>query len=56
VTRSSPTTQSWTKEGAERCRRARSTVLGGAGRCSLAAGETAAQVAQGVAWVDVAGH
>jgi hypothetical protein len=42
VTRSSPTTLLWPKAGAERCWRARSAALGGAGRCGLKFGWAAA--------------
>jgi hypothetical protein len=56
VTRSSPTTLLWPKPGAERHRRARSAASGGAGRCGLATGETAARSEQGVAWGGSAGH
>jgi hypothetical protein len=56
VTRSSPTTQLWPKAGAKRRWQARSAVLGGVGRCGLAAGEMATRAVQGVVWGGVAGH
>jgi hypothetical protein len=48
--------QEWPRFEQRRLRRARSAALGGAGRCGLAAGETAARAAQGVARGVAVGH
>jgi hypothetical protein len=48
VTRSSHTTILWPKAGAERCRRARSAALGGAGRYGLKFGGAAVFPGQSV--------
>jgi hypothetical protein len=56
LTRSSPRVQDWPRRERGRLRQARSTAPGGVGRCGMAAGETAARAAQGVARGVAVGH